>query len=100
MHEDKQIIENHPLKLLCRYHHLKLYPDDDAGPPSMKKPVVVETYDEIVFSEPSEAFIQRVRNHPSAIINGSLSDLSPSAPGIDWRNTDVTVMGYYFLLLH
>eukprot|EP00250_Pteridium_aquilinum_P020035 c24678_g1_i1 orf=349-1068(-) len=64
------------------YHHLKLYPDDDAGPPSMKKPVVVETYDEIVFSEPSEAFVQRVRNHPSVIINGSLSNLS-STPAAD-----------------
>ncbi|KAH7437973.1 hypothetical protein KP509_05G098900 [Ceratopteris richardii] len=62
------------------YHHLKLYPDDDAGPPSMKKPVVVETYDEIVFSEPSEAFVQRIRNHPSIILSGSLNDLPPAAP--------------------
>ncbi|MCO5548129.1 hypothetical protein L7F22_001587 [Adiantum nelumboides] len=62
------------------YHHLKLYPDDEAGPPSMKKPVVVETYEEIVFSEPSEAFVQRVRSHPSVIINGSLNELLPALP--------------------
>ena len=40
----------------------------------------------IVFSEPSETFIQRVRNHPSVIITGSLNDL-PMPSGMvhcDW----------------
>lgn len=31
---------------------------------STKKPVVVESYDEIVFPEPSDAFVARVQNHP------------------------------------
>ncbi|KAK9748212.1 hypothetical protein RND81_02G043600 [Saponaria officinalis] len=52
-------------KPLSLYHHLKLYPEDDSGPLSTKKPVVVESYDEIVFSEPSDAFVARVQNHPA-----------------------------------
>lgn len=55
-------------KQLDLYHQLKLYPDEDSGPQSTKKPVVVETYDEVVFSEPSEAFFLRVQNHPAAIV--------------------------------
>lgn len=31
----------------------------------MKKPVVVESYDEIVFPDPSESFLARVQNHPA-----------------------------------
>lgn len=34
----------------------------------MKKPVVVETYDEIVFPEPSAEFFARVQNHPALIV--------------------------------
>lgn len=52
-------------KPLNLYHHLKLYPEEESGPMSMKRPVVVETYDEIVFSEPSEGFFARVQNHPA-----------------------------------
>lgn len=53
------------LKSVLRYHHLKLYPEDESGPMSTKKPVVVELYDEIVFTEPSESFLARVQNHPA-----------------------------------
>ncbi|CAL5036571.1 unnamed protein product [Urochloa decumbens] len=53
-------------KRLDLFHQLKLYPEEEAGPQSTKKPVVVETYDEIVFPEPTEAFFQRVQNHPAA----------------------------------
>ncbi|XP_065865212.1 transcription initiation factor TFIID subunit 14b-like isoform X2 [Euphorbia lathyris] len=52
-------------KPLNLYHHLKLYPEDESGPMSTKKPVVVESYDEIVFPEPSDGFLARVQNHPS-----------------------------------
>ncbi|XP_043709365.1 transcription initiation factor TFIID subunit 14b-like [Telopea speciosissima] len=55
-------------KQLDLYHHLKLYPEDESGPQSTKKPVVVETYDEVVFSEPSESFFARVQNHPAVIV--------------------------------
>ncbi|XP_074278166.1 transcription initiation factor TFIID subunit 14b-like [Silene latifolia] len=55
-------------KPLSLYHHLKLYPEDDSGPLSTKKPVVVESYDEVIFSEPSDAFIARVHNHPAVNI--------------------------------
>lgn len=40
----------------------------------------METYDEIVFSEPSEAFIQRVRNHPAVMIIGSSAVLNCIPP--------------------
>uniref|UniRef100_A0A6N2MDF4 YEATS domain-containing protein n=1 Tax=Salix viminalis TaxID=40686 RepID=A0A6N2MDF4_SALVM len=49
----------------ARYHHLKLYPEDESGFVSIKKPVVVESYDEIVFPEPSEGFLARIQSHPS-----------------------------------
>ncbi|KAG6761613.1 hypothetical protein POTOM_034841 [Populus tomentosa] len=52
-------------KPLNLYHHLKLYPEDEPGPVSIKKPVVVESYDEIVFPEPSEGFFARVQSHPA-----------------------------------
>lgn len=55
-------------KQLDLFHHLKLYSSDDTGPQSMKKPVVVETYDEIVFPEPSAEFFARVQNHPALIV--------------------------------
>lgn len=47
---------------------MKLYPEDESGPMSTKKPVVVEAYDEIVFPEPSEAFLARVQNHPAVTL--------------------------------
>uniref|UniRef100_A0A2P2KQR1 Transcription initiation factor TFIID subunit 14b n=2 Tax=Rhizophora mucronata TaxID=61149 RepID=A0A2P2KQR1_RHIMU len=50
------------------FHHLKLYPEDESGPMSTKKPVVVETYDEIVFPEPSEGFLARVQGHPAVTL--------------------------------
>ncbi|GAB4853815.1 Transcription initiation factor TFIID subunit 14b [Ancistrocladus abbreviatus] len=52
-------------KPLNLYHHLKLYPEDESGSLSTKKPVVVESYDEIVFPEPSDTFVSRVQNHPA-----------------------------------
>ncbi|GFY87996.1 YEATS family protein [Actinidia rufa] len=44
-------------KQLSLFHHLKLYSEDESGPVSTKKPVVVESYDEIVFPDPSEVFL-------------------------------------------
>ncbi|OVA12841.1 YEATS [Macleaya cordata] len=56
-------------KQLDLYHHLKLYPEDDSSAPqSTKKPVVVESYDEIVFCEPSESFFARAQNHPAVSV--------------------------------
>jgi len=42
-----------------------LYPEDENSSMSAKKPVVVEFYDEIVFPDPSEAFLARLQNHPA-----------------------------------
>ncbi|KAG0590763.1 hypothetical protein KC19_1G124600 [Ceratodon purpureus] len=61
-----------PLEL---FHHLKLYADDESIPQTTKKPVVVESYDEIVLSEPMEASFGRLRNHPVARVTGN-----PSSP--------------------
>ncbi|KAA8546053.1 hypothetical protein F0562_020496 [Nyssa sinensis] len=55
-------------KTLLLFHHLKLYPEDESGHMSIKRPVVVESYDEICFSEPSEGFFARVQNHPAVIV--------------------------------
>ncbi|GAB2219847.1 hypothetical protein Droror1_Dr00007484 [Drosera rotundifolia] len=67
-------------KPLTLFHQLKLYPEDESGPLSTKKPVVVETYDEIVFSEPSDAFVARVQNHPAVNIPGLPSNLRIPSP--------------------
>ncbi|GFY87884.1 YEATS family protein [Actinidia rufa] len=50
------------------FHHLNLYSEDESGLMSTKKPVVVESYDEIVFPNLSEVFFTRVRNHPAVIV--------------------------------
>eukprot|EP00268_Persea_americana_P016624 TRINITY_DN1787_c1_g1_i1.p1 TRINITY_DN1787_c1_g1~~TRINITY_DN1787_c1_g1_i1.p1 ORF type:complete len:255 (+),score=40.53 TRINITY_DN1787_c1_g1_i1:51-767(+) len=68
-------------KQLDLYHHLKLYPEDESGTQSTKKPVVVESYDEIVFSEPTEAFFARIQNHPVAIVPRLPSGLNLPPPG-------------------
>ncbi|GAX82673.1 hypothetical protein CEUSTIGMA_g10099.t1 [Chlamydomonas eustigma] len=52
------------------YHMLKLY-EDDGSPNTLKKPVVSETYEELVFSEPHEDFYNRVSCHvpvPSTVL--------------------------------
>ncbi|KAJ0042795.1 hypothetical protein Pint_18756 [Pistacia integerrima] len=51
-----------------RFHHLKLYPESESGPQTTKKPVVVETYNEIVFPEPFEGFFACVFDHPAVIV--------------------------------
>ncbi|KAH9711066.1 yeats domain-containing protein 4 [Citrus sinensis] len=55
-------------KPLDLYHHLKLYPEAESGPKSTKKPVVMESYNEIVFPEPAEGFFARVLNHPAVVV--------------------------------
>ncbi|KAL8246889.1 hypothetical protein R6Q59_008105 [Mikania micrantha] len=55
-------------KQLDLFHHLKLYSEVEHGPLSTKKPVIVESYDEIVFPNPSDKFLARVQNHPSVIM--------------------------------
>ncbi|KAJ8511068.1 hypothetical protein OPV22_001502 [Ensete ventricosum] len=68
-------------KQLDLYHQLKLFPEDENGPQSTKKPVVVEMYDEIVFFEPTEALFARVQNHPAAIVPRLSSGLNLPPPG-------------------
>lgn len=50
------------------FHHLKLYSENESGPQSTKKPVVVESYNEIVFPDPLEDLFTRVQNHPAVIV--------------------------------
>ncbi|KAI7736613.1 LOW QUALITY PROTEIN: hypothetical protein M8C21_025698 [Ambrosia artemisiifolia] len=55
-------------KQLDLFHPLKLYSEVEHGPLSTKKPVIVESYDEIVFPNPSDKFLARVHDHPSVIV--------------------------------
>lgn len=57
------------LLLFPRYHHLKLYTENEPGPQSTKKPIVVETYNEIVFPDPPEDFFSRIQNHPVVVVS-------------------------------
>lgn len=45
-------------------HYLKLFPEN-RGAQTTKKPVLLETYDEFVFVNPSEAFQQKLLQGPS-----------------------------------
>lgn len=63
------------------FHNLKLYSEVEQGPLSTKKPVIVESYNEIVFPNPSDEFLARVVNHPSVIVPRFPTTLNlPSAP--------------------
>jgi YEATS domain-containing protein 4 len=64
-----------------RYHHLKLYPEDESGPQTTKKPVVIESYNEVVFPEPSESFLARVQNHPAVVVPRLPAGLNLPSPG-------------------
>ena len=70
------------IKFVLRYHHLKLYPEDESGPMSTKKPVVVELFDDVVFSEPSESFLARVQNHPAVTFPKLPAGFTLPPPGI------------------
>ena len=45
--------------ILVVKHGLRLYPDDESAPQTVKKPVVSETYEEIVIQAPTPAMWQR-----------------------------------------
>ena len=60
---------------------MKLYPDAESGPQSAKKPVVVETYNEIVFPDPSENFLARVLSHPAVYVPRLPAGFNLPAPG-------------------
>ncbi|XWS33849.1 hypothetical protein CRYUN_Cryun22dG0118400 [Craigia yunnanensis] len=67
-------------KQLDLYHHLKLYPEDESGPQSTKKPVVMESYNEVVFPDPSECFFARLQNHPAVFVPRMPAGFSLPAP--------------------
>ena len=52
---------------------------------STKKPVVVESYDEIVFPEPSEAFLARVQNHPAITMPRLPAGFALPPLGMFWK---------------
>lgn len=47
---------------------MKLYPEDETGPQSTKKPIVVESYNDILFPDHSENFLACVQNHPAVVV--------------------------------
>lgn len=58
---------------------------------STKKPVVVESYDEIVFPEPSEGFFARVQSHPAVTL--------PRLPAGFTLPPGIYLIVFYFLWL-
>ena len=72
---------------------MKLYPEDESGPQSTKKPVVVESYNEIVFPDPSECFFARVQNHPAVFVPWLPAGFSLPAPG---KFTCFSLFLYFF----
>ncbi|CAL5324286.1 unnamed protein product [Camellia sinensis] len=63
-----RVVESPPFELSeCGWVGL-LYSEEESGPSSTKKPVVVESFDEIVFPDPSEVFFARVQNHPAVSV--------------------------------
>lgn len=69
-------------KQLDLFHFLKLYPEEESGPQSTKKPVVMESYNEIVFPDPFEGFFARVHNHPAVNIPRLPADFDLPAPTV------------------
>jgi YEATS domain-containing protein 4 len=57
------------------FHHLRLYPPSTQQQLNVKKPVVSEAYDEIVFVDPSRLFFQQLMNfgpvHHSSMNNNN-----------------------------
>ncbi|XP_021768483.1 transcription initiation factor TFIID subunit 14b-like isoform X1 [Chenopodium quinoa] len=70
------------------FHHLKLYPLEQSGPQSTKKPVVVESYDEVVFPDPSELFLGRVQNHPAVVVPRFPAGLELPPSALTEENSD------------
>ncbi len=55
-------------------HMLKLYSDQNAQP-SVKKPVISEKYDEIVFFEPTENFAYILDKGPKALDQAAIEEM-------------------------
>ncbi|KAH6561917.1 hypothetical protein BASA61_002144 [Batrachochytrium salamandrivorans] len=60
-------------KSVTVYHQLQLYPKDEIVQ-ATKRPVVVNHYDELIFSEPSEEFSKALRDHAETV------QLPPTGP--------------------
>ncbi|KAK1297746.1 hypothetical protein QJS10_CPB15g00537 [Acorus calamus] len=86
-------------KQLDLYHHLRLFPEEDsAAPQTTKKPVVIETYDEIIIAEPSEGFLARVMNHPAVIVPRLPATLNLPPLGMDYCLVIVLVLTFFYCL--
>jgi len=55
-------------KYVDLYHKLKLYPSDGSVQ-SVKKPVTSETFDEILFQDPTESLYRKFMEHPITVKN-------------------------------
>lgn len=73
---------------------MKLYPEDETGPQSTKKPVVVESYNEIVFPDAPECFLARVYNHPAVSIPRLPGGLSLPQPCFGMSSLIFLYMGW------
>ncbi|RVX16755.1 Transcription initiation factor TFIID subunit 14b [Vitis vinifera] len=67
-----RVVDSPPFELSeSGFHHLKLYPEDESGPQSTKKPVVVESYNEIVFPDPLDSFFCSCKGSPGLPIENA-----------------------------
>lgn len=78
---------------------MKLYPEDESGPQSTKKPVVVESYNEIVFPEPSEGFFARVQNHPSLVLPRLPAGFTLHSPSNFSYSVHVFLVLFFYIML-
>ncbi|CAI0438310.1 unnamed protein product [Linum tenue] len=86
-------------KPLSLYHQLKLYPEDESTSLSIKKPVVVESYDELVFPEPSESFLARVQNHPAVSVPRLPVGFTLPTPGMSFGQVTASSVQHFFVQL-
>jgi len=63
---------------------------------SAKKPVVVEFYDEIVFPDPSEAFLSRLQSHPAVNLPRLPPGLTLPPPGMLCSNYSLLSIAFHF----
>eukprot|EP01031_Cornospumella_fuschlensis_P026775 gene26775-32353_t len=61
------------------FHQIRLYPPASQHQVSTKKPVVAESYDEVVFADPRPSFHGRLLSYGSSLGNSATSSRKPTA---------------------
>jgi YEATS domain-containing protein 4 len=75
-------------------HTLKLYPPGNM-PPVVKRPVVVERYDEIVFTNPSGEFLDQITRGPLRSVQNQVRHIRFQFIGMQFSAFKITSIAYY-----